>query len=232
MYRKKDEAPSYPLNLIGDFGGGALYLAVGLLAAMLEAAKSGKGQIVDAAMVDGAASMMTTIYGLFAAGIWKEQRSSNILDGGAHFLNTYQTKDNQYVVIGAIEGRFYRELLDTLEITDQDLREQQYNRDRWPEFADRIRQRFLTKTRDEWCELFAGADACFAPVLTLTEAVRHPHAKARNSYVNVDRILNLRRRPGSAEPLRRFSRHRRYPDNTRKRFCWIGDSPGNGSINC
>ena len=196
---KKDEAPSYPLNLIGDFGGGALYLAVGLLAAMLEAAKSGKGQIVDAAMVDGAASMMTTFYGLFAAGIWKEQRSSNILDGGAHFLNTYQTKDNQYVVIGAIEGRFYRELLDTLEITDQDLREQQYNRDRWPEFADRIRQRFLTKTRDEWCELFAGADACFAPVLTLTEAVRHPHAQARNSYVNVDGI-------SQPAPAPRFSR--------------------------
>ena len=121
---KKDEAPAYPLNLIGDFGGGALYLAMGLLAAMLEAAKSGKGQVVDAAMVDGAASMMTTFYGLLAAGLWKEQRSSNILDGGAHFVNTYRTKDNQYVVVAPIEGRFYKELLDGLEITDPDLRTQ------------------------------------------------------------------------------------------------------------
>ena len=196
---KKDEAPAYPLNLIGDFGGGALYLAMGLLAALLEAAKSGKGQIVDAAMVDGAASMMTTFYGLLAAGIWKEQRSSNILDGGAHFVNTYRTKDNQYVVIGAIEERFYKELLDKLETTDADLRTQQHNRDRWPEFSGRLQEIFLTKTRDEWCEIFAGTDACFAPVLSMTEAAGHPHAQARNSYVNVDGI-------SQPAPAPRFSR--------------------------
>ena len=196
---KKDEAPAYPLNLIGDFGGGALYLAMGLLAALLEAAKSGKGQIVDAAMVDGAASMMTTFYGLLAAGIWKEQRSSNILDGGAHFVNTYRTKDNQYVVIGAIEERFYQELLDKLETTDADLRTQQHNRDRWPEFSGRLQEIFLTKTRDEWCEIFAGTDACFTPVLSMTEAARHPHAQARNSYVNVDGI-------SQPAPAPRFSR--------------------------
>ena len=196
---KKDEAPAYPLNLIGDFGGGALYLAMGLLAAMLEAAKSGKGQIVDAAMVDGAASMMTTFYGLIAAGIWKEQRSSNILDGGAHFVNTYQTKDKQYIVIGAIEDRFYQKLLDKLEITDADLRTQQRNRDRWPEFTDRLQEIFLTKTQDEWGEIFAGTDACFAPVLSLTEAARHPHAQARNSYADVDGITQ-------PAPAPRFSR--------------------------
>ena len=196
---KKDEAPAYPLNLIGDFGGGALYLAMGLLAALLEAAKSGKGQIVDAAMVDGAASMMTTFYGLLAAGIWKEQRSSNILDGGAHFVNTYQTKDKQYIVIGAIEDRFYQKLLDKLEITDADLRTQQHNRDRWPEFTDRLQEIFLTKTRDEWGEIFTGTDACFAPVLNLTEAARHPHAQARNSYVDVDGI-------SQPAPAPRFSR--------------------------
>ena len=196
---KKDEAPAYPLNLIGDFGGGALYLAMGLLAAMLEAAKSGKGQVVDAAMVDGAASMMTTFYGLLAAGIWKEQRSSNILDGGAHFVNTYQTKDKQYIVIGAIEDRFYQKLLDKLEITDADLRTQQHNRDRWPEFTDRLQEIFLTKTRDEWGEIFTGTDACFAPVLNLTEAARHPHAQARNSYVDVDGI-------SQPAPAPRFSR--------------------------
>ena len=196
---KKDEAPAYPLNLIGDFGGGALYLAMGLLAALLEAVKSGKGQVVDAAMVDGAASMMTTFYGLLAADIWKEQRSSNILDGGAHFVNTYQTKDEQYVVIGAIEERFYRKLLDKLEITDADLRTQQHNRERWPEFTNRLREIFLTKTRDEWSEIFAGTDACFAPVLSMTEAAGHPHALARNSYVNVDGI-------SQPAPAPRFSR--------------------------
>ena len=196
---EKDEAPAYPLNLVGDFGGGALYLAMGLLAAMLEAARSGKGQVVDAAMVDGAASMMTTFYGLLAAGIWKEQRSSNILDGGAHFVNTYQTKDKQFVVIGAIEERFYRKLLDKLEITDADLRNQQHNRDRWPEFTDRLQEIFLTKTRDEWGKIFAGTDACFAPVLSLTEAARHPHAQARNSFADVDGITQ-------PAPAPRFSR--------------------------
>ena len=185
--------------MIGDFGGGALYLAMGLLAAMLEVVKSGKGQVVDAAMVDGAASMMTTFYGLLAAGTWKEQRSSNILDGGAHFVNTYQTKDKQYVVIGAIEDRFYQKLLDKLEIVNEDLRTQQHNRDRWPEFTERLQEIFLTKTRDEWGEIFAGTDACFAPVLSLTEAARHPHAQARNSYADVDGI-------SQPAPAPRFSR--------------------------
>ena len=198
---KKNEAPTYPLNLIGDFGGGALYLAMGLLAAMLEAAKSGQGQVVDAAMVDGAASIMTCFYGLLAAGLWKEQRGHNVLDGGAHFVNTYQTKDNQYVVVAALEQRFYQELLDRLEITDPDLRVQQFNQDRWPEFTARFRQIFLTKTRDEWCEIFIDTDACFAPVLTLTEAVRHPHAQARNSYVTIDGI-------SQPAPAPRFSRTR------------------------
>ena len=196
---KKDEAPAYPLNLIGDFGGGALYLAMGLLAAMLEAAKSGKGQVVDAAMVDGAASMMTTFYGLLAAGIWKEQRGSNILDGGAHFVNTYRTKDDQYVVVAPIEGRFYSELLDGLEVSDSDLRALQHNQDRWPEFADRLQKIFLTKTRDEWCEIFAGSDACFAPVLSLTEAAQHPHAQAREAYASVDGVIQ-------PAPAPRFSR--------------------------
>ena len=196
---KKDEAPAYPLNLIGDFGGGALYLAMGLLAAMLEAAKSGKGQVVDAAMVDGAASMMTAFYGLLAAGLWKEQRSSNILDGGAHFVNTYRTKDDQYVVVAPIEGRFYSELLDRLEISDPELSAQQHNQDRWPEFAEKLQEIFLTKTRDEWCEIFAGSDACFAPVLSLTEATEHPHAQARNAYASIDGVIQ-------PAPAPRFSR--------------------------
>ena len=196
---KQDEAPAYPLNLIGDFGGGALYLAMGMLAAMLEAAKSGQGQVVDTAMVDGAASMMTAFYGLLAAGLWKEQRGSNILDGGAHFVNTYRTKDDQYVVVAPIEGRFYSELLDRLEISDPDLRKQQHNQDHWPEFADKFQDIFLTRTRDEWCEIFAGSDACFAPVLNLTEATQHPHAQARDAYASVDGVIQ-------PAPAPRFSR--------------------------
>ena len=196
---KQDEAPAYPLNLIGDFGGGALYLAMGMLAAMLEAAKSGRGQVVDTAMVDGAASMMTAFYGLLAAGLWKEQRGSNILDGGAHFVNTYRTKDDQYVVVAPIEGRFYSELLDRLEISDPELRKQQHNQDRWPEFADKLQDIFLTRTRDEWCEIFDGSDACFAPVLNLTEATQHPHAQARDAYASVDGVIQ-------PAPAPRFSR--------------------------
>ena len=196
---KQDEAPAYPLNLIGDFGGGALYLAMGMLAAMLETAKSGRGQVVDTAMVDGAASMMTAFYGLLAAGLWKEQRGSNILDGGAHFVNTYRTKDDQYVVVAPIEGRFYSELLDRLEISDPDLRKQQHNQDRWQEFADKLQDMFLTRTRDEWCDIFAGSDACFAPVLGLTEATQHPHAQARDAYASVDGVIQ-------PAPAPRFSR--------------------------
>ena len=187
------------MNLIGDFGGGALYLAMGMLAAMLETAKSGRGQVVDTAMVDGAASMMTAFYGLLAAGLWKEQRGSNILDGGAHFVNTYRTTDDQYVVVAPIEGRFYSELLDRLEISDPDLRKQQHNQDRWPEFADKLQDIFLTRTRDEWCEIFDGSDACFAPVLGLTEATQHPHAQARDAYASVDGVIQ-------PAPAPRFSR--------------------------
>ena len=196
---KQDEAPAYPLNLVGDFGGGALYLAMGLLAAMLETVKSGRGQVVDAAMVDGAASMMTTFYGLLAAGLWKEQRSSNILDGAAHFVNSYRTRDDQYVVIAPLEGRFYQELLDKLGIDDEDLRTQQHNQERWPEFAARLQAVFLAKTREEWCEIFADSDACFAPVLSLTEATQHPHAQARNAYAIVDGVIQ-------PAPAPRFSR--------------------------
>ena len=196
---KQDAAPTYPLNLIGDFGGGALYLAMGLLAALLEAAKSGRGQVVDAAMVDGAASMMTAFYGLLAGGLWKEQRGSNILDGGAHFVNTYRTKDDQYVVVAPLEGRFYQALLDRLDITDPDLRNEQYNQERWPEFTGRLQQLFMTKTRAEWCEIFADSDACCAPVLSLMEATQHPHAQARDAYASIDGVIQ-------PAPAPRFSR--------------------------
>jgi len=189
MIGEAEGPPIYPLNMIGDFGGGALYLAMGLLAALLETSKSGKGQVVDAAMVDGIASMLTYFYGLQAAGVWKAQRGKNILDGGAHFVRPYKTKDNQYIIIAAIEGRFYTDLLDKLKIDDPELRQHQMDTKRWPEFQKRLEDIFLTKTRDEWCEVFADSDACFSPVLSLDEACQHPHAIARNSYINIEGIV-------------------------------------------
>jgi alpha-methylacyl-CoA racemase len=189
MIGEENGPPVYPLNVIGDFGGGALYLAMGLLAALLETAKSGKGQIVDAAMIDGVASMLTYFYGMQAAGIWQDERATNVLDGGAHFARPYKTKDNQYIVIAALESRFYTNLLDTLCIDDEQMRQGQMDSKRWPEFRQKLEQIFITKTRDQWCEIFADRDACFSPVLNLTEATTHAHAIARNSYPEIDDIV-------------------------------------------
>ena len=191
--------PVYPLNLVGDFRGGGAYLAMGLLAALLETSKSGKGQVVDSAMVDGVASMLTYFYGLKAAGLWKQERGSNILDGGSHFAHPYKTRDDQYIVIAALEGRFYQELLDRLGIDDPELRDEQMKQKRWPEFQQKLEKVFASKTRDEWCELLEGTDTCFSPVLSLDEAAQHPHAKARNTYVDVEGITQ-------PAPTPRFSR--------------------------
>ena len=190
--------PVYPLNLIGDFGGGGVYMALGLLAGIIEASKSGKGQVVDAAMVDGAASLMTLFYGLLAAGVWKEQRGSNILDGGAPFLRPYETADGQHVVIGALEPRFFRVLLERMGLADIDAAAQN-DPAQWPALRRRFEDAFKRRTRQEWCELLQDTDACFTPVLSLSEAARHPHAVARGTYVEVDGITQ----PG---PAPRFSR--------------------------
>ncbi|MBT8446543.1 MAG: CoA transferase [Gammaproteobacteria bacterium] len=181
--------PVYPLNVIGDFGGGGVMLALGMLAGVLNAARSGRGQVIDAAMVDGAATLMTYFYGLMSAGLWDEQRGSNVLDGGAHFLRAYRTRDDRHVVVGALEPRFYTALLDGLGIDDEDLRTRQMDRDRWPEFRARLAAVFATRTRAEWEQVFEGSDACFAPVLTLSEATRHPHALARGAYVEIDGVI-------------------------------------------
>ena len=199
MIGEAGQAPTYPLNLIGDFGGGGVYLAMGLLAALLETSKSGQGQVVDTAMVDGVASMLTYFYGLQAAGVWNNERGTNILDGGSHFARPYRTRDDQYIVLAALEGRFYQELLDKLEIVDPDMREQQLEPKRWPEFRQTLQDIFITKTRDEWCEILADSDTCFTPVLSLDEATNHAHAKARDTYVEVEGI----RQPA---PAPRFSR--------------------------
>ncbi len=190
--------PVYPLNLVGDFGGGGTYLALGLLAGILEASRSGQGQVVDAAMVDGAASLMTAFHGLVAAGMWREERGSNILDGGAPFLRPYETADGQHVVIGALEPRFFRLLLEKMGFDDIDPVAQN-DRSQWPALRRRFEDAFRTRTRQEWCDLLQDTDACFAPVLSLTEATRHPHATARRAYVDVDGIIQ-------PAPAPRFSR--------------------------
>lgn len=195
---EKDGPPSIPLNLTADFGGGGAYLAIGILAALLEASRSGKGQVVDAAMVDGAASLMTMFYGLHAAGFWRDQRGSNILDGAAPFYRAYRTSDDTYVIVCAIERRFFKALIELLAIDDIDLAEQ-HEQSKWPAQIERFEAVFASKTRDEWCELLEGTNACFAPVLSLAEAPKHPHNEARKTFVTVDGILQ----PAAAP---RFSR--------------------------
>jgi alpha-methylacyl-CoA racemase len=194
----RDRPPPLPLNLVGDFGGGALYLATGMLAAMLESSRSGKGQVVDAAMVDGVASMMTMFYGLLASRQWVDRRQSNLLDGGMPFAQTYETRDGKYIAVCAIEHRFFTVLLDALGISEIDPADQ-HNADKWDAHKSIFTKTFKMKTRDEWCELLEGTDACVTPVLSMTEAPRHPHNRARQNFVTIDGIEQ-------PAPAPRFSR--------------------------
>jgi len=191
-------APVPPLNLVGDYGGGGVYLAFGIVCGLLEASKSGKGQVVDAAMIDGAASLMTMFYGLKAMGIWTEKRGENLLDSGAHFYDVYETGDGLYLSVGAIEGKFYTELLHLTGLEGKVL-PGQMDRAKWPEMRETLRVVFKKKTRKEWCAILEGTDACFAPVLSMEEAPRHPHNQARGTFVEIDGVIQ----PG---PAPRFSR--------------------------
>jgi len=192
------EAPRPPLNLIGDYGGGGMLLAVGLLAAMLEAGRSGKGQVVDAAMTDGSASLMTLFYGLKAAGQWSSRTGSNMLDGGAHFYGCYTCKDGRHIAIGAIEPQFYSLLLEKCGITDPDF-SAQMDPAQWPLLREKLSALFVTRTREQWCELLEGTDACFAPVLDMAEAPAHPHNQQRKTFIDVDGVIQ-------PAPAPRFSR--------------------------
>ncbi len=176
------EKPVLPLNLVGDFGGGALYLVVGVLAALLEAKQSGKGQVVDAAMCDGAASLMSMFFDMSAAGRWTEQRESNFIDGGAHFYGVYECACGRFISIGAIEPQFYALLRQHAGLSDADF-DAHSDRKAWPALKERLVEVFRSKTRDAWCEIMEGTDICFAPVLTMTEAPRHSHMAARNVFV-------------------------------------------------
>jgi alpha-methylacyl-CoA racemase len=192
------DRPLPPLNLVGDFGGGALYLALGVVAGLLEAQKSGKGQVVDAAMVDGASSLMTAIYGIKAAGMWTNNRGENLLDTGAHFYEVYETSDGKFVSIGSIEAKFYEELLDLSGLKGQEL-PNQMDRTAWPALKNQLTKIFKSKTRDEWCKIMEGSDVCFAPVLSMEEAPKHAHNRQRGTFVEVEGVVQ----PG---PAPRFSR--------------------------
>jgi alpha-methylacyl-CoA racemase len=177
------DRPIPPLNLVGDFGGGALYLVVGVLAALLEAKQSGKGQVVDAAMCDGAASLMSMFFDLMAMGRWTEGRESNFLDGGAHFYGVYQCACGKFISIGSIEPQFYALLRQLVGLSDEGF-DAQMDRAAWPTLRQELAEVFKTKTREEWCKIMEGTDVCFAPVLTMAEAPLHPHVAAREIFVN------------------------------------------------
>ena len=191
--------PVPPLNLVGDFGGGGLMLAYGLVCALLETSRSGEGQVVDAAMVDGAAVLMTMFHAFTAMGIWNDERGTNLLDTGAHFYDTFETADGRYVSIGSIEPQFYAELLRLTGLADESDFAAQMDRSRWPELKGRLAEVFRTKTRDEWCQIMEGTDVCFAPVLSITEAPGHPHNVERQTFVEVAGVTQ-------PAPAPRFSR--------------------------
>ncbi|WP_158970761.1 CaiB/BaiF CoA transferase family protein [Chachezhania sediminis] len=178
------DAPVPPLNLVGDFGGGGMLLAFGVLAAVHEARVSGKGQVVDAAMMDGAALLMSMIYGYHAKGRWTDERQANIFDGGAHFYGTYECADGKFVGVGAIEPQFYALMLQLMDI-DPGTFADQWNETEWPRFREELSRVFRTKTRDEWDAIFAGTDACVSPVLSMGEVTAHPHNAARQIFTNV-----------------------------------------------
>jgi len=195
---RRGEGPVPPLNLVGDFGGGGMLLAYGMVCGMLEAQRSGKGQVVDAAMVDGAAALMAMFFSFAAGGSFSDQRGTNMLDGGAHFYDTYETKDAKHICIGSIEPQFYALLLEKAEL-DKDRYKDQMNPAMWPELKEDLRQVFLSKTQAEWCEIMEGTDVCFAPVLSIFEAPQHPHNVARNTFLEVDGVMQQ-------APAPRFSR--------------------------
>jgi alpha-methylacyl-CoA racemase len=186
---RAEGGPVIPLNLVGDFGGGALYLAMGILAALLSARTTGVGQVVDAAVSDGVVNLLTMHYGFKQAGEWSLQRASNLTDGGAPFYDVYLTQDDRYVAVGAVEEKFYRDLVRRLGLSDAELPDQ-HDRAKWPTLRKRLQEVFRTRTRDEWCELLEGTDACFAGILDMDECVRHPHNRARHTHVDVDGVLN------------------------------------------
>lgn len=209
---RRGEKPTPPLNLVGDFGGGGMLLAFGVACALVETAHSGEGQVIDAAMVDGAATLMAMMWGFRATGMFSEERGVNLLDTGAPFYDTYETADGKYVAIGSIEPKFYAELLERAGISDEDL-PHQMDPSGWSATKERFTALFKTKTRDEWCALMEATDVCFAPVLTMSEATGHPHIRARETIVERDGVAQ-------PAPSPRFSR---TPGEISRGASWPGE---------
>jgi len=181
--------PQLPVNLVGDFGGGGMLMAFGVMAAVFSAQRTGKGQVIDCAMVDGAAILSAMTYTFLGNGMWKDERGVNMLDGGAHFYDTYETSDGKYVSIGSIEPQFYALLLEKTGLADDLAFAPQMDPQVWPELKHRLNTLFLTKTRAEWCAIMDGTDVCFAPVLSLREAPQHPHNVARGTFVEAGGMI-------------------------------------------
>ncbi len=192
------DRPAVPLNLIGDYAGGSLFLVMGILAALIDAQKTGGGQVIDAAMTDGSASLMTMFHGLSNLGAWSNRRDSNMLDGAAHFYDVYETLDGKFVSIGAIEPQFYALLIEFAGLDPESFKEQ-HNAKKWPQLKRELAVAIKSKTRHEWCEIMEGTDICFAPVLDYTEAPQHPHNAARGTYITINGIEQ-------PAPAPRFSR--------------------------
>ncbi|ROZ61616.1 CaiB/BaiF CoA-transferase family protein [Ramlibacter sp. WS9] len=201
------QAPVPPLNYVGDFGGGGMLLAVGILSALLEAARSGRGQVVDAAMTDGASLLSAMMYGFKASGQWSNQRGDNVLDGGAFFYGTYACADGKYVAVGSIEPQFYALLRDRCGLAGEADFDRQMEREAWPQLRQRLGAMFRTRPRIEWCALLEGSDACFAPVLDWDEAPRHAHNVARETFVTLDGVVQ-------PAPAPRFNRTPNDPPRT------------------
>jgi alpha-methylacyl-CoA racemase len=195
---RRDQAPVPPLNLVGDFGGGGMLLAYGVVCALLEKARSGQGQVVDAAMVDGASALMGMIYAMKSMGVWQDERGTNMLDTGSHFYDVYETRDAKYVSIGSIEPQFYALLLQQLGLEGEEL-PPQMDREQWAALKVRVAEIFKTRTRDEWSAIMEGTDVCYAPVLDLDEAPEHTHLKQRKTFVEAAGVIQ-------PAPAPRFSR--------------------------
>lgn len=209
---RRGEKPAIPLNLVGDFGGGGLYLAFGMVCAMLEAKMSGEGQVVDAAMIDGATALMASTFAAQQAGFWSEERGTNLLDSGAHFYEVYETKDGKYISLGSIEPQFYAALLEKLGDDAQHF-ENQFDMENWPAMKEKMAQVIKRKTRDEWDDIMAGTDVCYAPVLAMSEARHHPHHQARGTFLDDGEVWQ-------PAPGPRFSR---TPGEVRRHAAEIGE---------
>lgn len=185
---RKDERPTVPLNLIADYGGGGMLLAVGMLSALMHSQKTGEGQVVDAAMIDGSSMLMSLFYSFYGSGMWINERESNLLDGAAHFYDTYECKDGKFIAVACIEDKFYKEMIDKLEIADERF-SKQFNKDMWSELKDILGEKFLSKNRDEWAIIFKDSDACITPILDLDEAPKHEHNKSRSTFIERDGVI-------------------------------------------